>query len=63
MFQELILQLRAPPVMYCDIIEAAHLYMHLVMHSRLEHISIDIDFVRYIMVKNLILVSHISAKD
>lgn len=63
LFHELRLPLRAPPVLYCDNIGATHLSLHPVMHSRMKHISIDIHFVRDIVAKGLILVSHISTKD
>lgn len=53
----------APPALHSDIIGATYLCLHLVMHSHMKHIFINIHFVRDIVAKGLILVSHISTKD
>lgn len=63
LFHELRFPLHIPPVLYCDNIGATHLSLHPVMHSRMKHISVDIHFVRDIVAKGLLSVSHISTKD
>ncbi|GKV07965.1 hypothetical protein SLEP1_g19658 [Rubroshorea leprosula] len=53
----------SPPAIYCDNIGATHLSSNPVMHTRMKHIAIDLHFVRELVDRKLLRVSHISTID
>ncbi|GKV48156.1 hypothetical protein SLEP1_g54984 [Rubroshorea leprosula] len=53
----------ASPAIFCDNVGATYLSLNPVMHSRMKHIAIDLHFVRDLVDKRLLHVSHISSHD
>ncbi|GKV25827.1 hypothetical protein SLEP1_g35210 [Rubroshorea leprosula] len=53
----------ASPAIFCDNVGATYLSLNTVMHSRMKHIAIDLHFVRDLVDKRLLHVSHISSHD
>lgn len=65
--QSLLFELRFPvsstPVLFCDNVGATYLSSNPVFHSRMEHISIDIHFVRQQVQDGKLRVLHVSSVD
>ncbi|GKV15778.1 hypothetical protein SLEP1_g26529 [Rubroshorea leprosula] len=53
----------SPPAVCCDNVDATHLSSNPVMHTRMKHIAIDLHFVRELVDRKLLQVSHISTVD
>ncbi|GKV43245.1 hypothetical protein SLEP1_g50561 [Rubroshorea leprosula] len=51
------------PALFCDNIGATYLSLNPVPHSRMKHIAVDLHFVRDLVEKNVLHVSHISSHD
>ncbi|GKU94149.1 hypothetical protein SLEP1_g7678 [Rubroshorea leprosula] len=51
------------PALFCDNIGATYLSLNPVLHSRMKHIAVDLHFVRDLVEKNVLHVSHISSHD
>ncbi|GKU98153.1 hypothetical protein SLEP1_g11189 [Rubroshorea leprosula] len=60
---ELGIRVDAPPVLYCDNVGATYLSSNPVMHSRMKHIAIDLHFIRDLVDKQILRVSHIASAD
>ncbi|GKV51222.1 hypothetical protein SLEP1_g57891 [Rubroshorea leprosula] len=52
-----------PPAIFCDNIGATYLSSNPVFHSRMKHIAIDLHFVRELVDRKVLHVSHISSHD
>ncbi|GKV37976.1 hypothetical protein SLEP1_g45935 [Rubroshorea leprosula] len=51
------------PAIFCDNVSATYLSVNPVLHSRMKHIAIDLHFVRDLMDRGFLHVSHISTHD
>ncbi|GKV25507.1 hypothetical protein SLEP1_g34939 [Rubroshorea leprosula] len=60
---ELGIRIDAPPMLYCDNVGATYLSSNPVMHSRMKHIAIDLHFIRDLVDKKILRVSHIASAD
>ncbi|GKU86988.1 hypothetical protein SLEP1_g1451 [Rubroshorea leprosula] len=63
LLRELGLPSGTPPVLYCDNVGATYLSSNPVMHSRMKHIAIDLHFIRDLVDKRILRVSHIASAD
>ncbi|GKV49990.1 hypothetical protein SLEP1_g56708 [Rubroshorea leprosula] len=63
LLSELGLPSGTPPVLYCDNVGATYLSSNPVMHSRMKHIAIDLHFIRDLVDKRILCVSHIASAD
>lgn len=48
-------------LLYCDNVGAIYLCANMVFHSRMQHIAIDFHFVRELVAKGVLRVSHVSS--
>jgi hypothetical protein len=62
LLQELGLSIPTPTI-YCDNISTTYTYHNLVLYSKMKHLEIDIYFVRDLVHRGDLRVSHISSKD
>ncbi|XP_019084254.1 PREDICTED: uncharacterized protein LOC109125913 [Camelina sativa] len=60
---ELGITLPTPRVVYCDNVGATFLCVNPVFHSRMKHIAVDYHFIRGLVQKGALRVSHINTKD
>jgi len=60
---ELGFPLKAPPSLLCDNLGATHLSFNSVHHSRMNHIQIDLHFVRDLVQKGSLHVKHVHTQD
>ncbi|GKV02423.1 hypothetical protein SLEP1_g14860 [Rubroshorea leprosula] len=60
---ELGIRVDAPPMLCCDNVGATYLSSNPVMHSRMKHIAIDLHFIRDLVDKKILHVSHIASVD
>ncbi|GKV46639.1 hypothetical protein SLEP1_g53613 [Rubroshorea leprosula] len=51
------------PAIFCDNVSATYLSVNPVLHSRMKHIAIDLHFVRDLVDRGFLHVSHISTRD
>ncbi|KAH0748315.1 hypothetical protein KY290_027547 [Solanum tuberosum] len=51
------------PTIYCDNISTIYTCQNPVLHSKMKHLEIDIHFVRDLVQKDVLRISHISSKD
>lgn len=63
LFRDLGILARLPPCLVCDNINAIKLALHLVLHSRMKHITIDIHFIPDLTDKGLLRVSDVNTLD
>lgn len=63
LLKDLHLYIKSPPVLWCDDISAHSLASNPMFYPRTKHIKIDYHFVREKVVRNDIIVKHISALD
>ncbi|XP_019262365.1 PREDICTED: uncharacterized protein LOC109240184 [Nicotiana attenuata] len=63
LLQELSVTLHQPPVIYCDNLGATYVCANPDFHSRMKHIEIDYHFVRSLVQRGLLRVSHVSSKE
>jgi hypothetical protein len=54
LFQELELQIKVPPILWCDNISALPLASNPIFHVRMKHIEVDYHFIQKIVRKDLI---------
>lgn len=59
LLQELGFSLKEMPMLLCDNLGATQLSYNPVQHSRMKHIQIDLHFVRDLVQKGILKVSHI----
>lgn len=60
---ELGVSITKAPVIYCDNVGATYVCANPVFHSRMKHIAIDFHFVRDLVAKGLLQVSHVATAD
>lgn len=63
LFHELGIPLPKPPSLFCDNIGATLLSLNPVLHSRMKHIAVDLHFIRYLVSKGMLHISHVSTHD
>lgn len=63
MLLELGIRLLEPPSLLCDNVGATHLSLNLVMHSRMQHITIDPHFIQDYVARGTLKVGHVSTED
>jgi hypothetical protein len=63
LLRELGIPITKPPNLFCDNIGATQLSLNPVLHSRMKHIAIDLHFVRDLVSKGMLQVSHVSTHD
>ena len=59
---ELGIYLPTTPIIYCDNIDATHLYSNPVFHSRMKHVAIDYHFIQDQVECGALLVTHVSSE-
>lgn len=60
LFKELGISLLSPPRLLCDNLGTTRLALHPIMHSRMQHIALDLHFVRDLSSKGLFTVAHVN---
>ncbi|GKU88975.1 hypothetical protein SLEP1_g3180 [Rubroshorea leprosula] len=63
LLNELGIPITDPPALYCDNVSATYLSSNPVLHSRMKHIAVDLHFVRDLVDKKVLRVSHIASTD
>ncbi|GKV49633.1 hypothetical protein SLEP1_g56374 [Rubroshorea leprosula] len=63
LLNELGIPVTDPPALYCDNVSATYLSSNPVLHSRMKHIAVDLHFVRDLVDKTILRVSHIASND
>ena len=63
LFKELAFPVKESPQLLCDNLGATHLSFNPVNHSRMKHIQIDLHFVRDLVKKGSIQISHVYTQD
>jgi hypothetical protein len=63
LLQEIAVYLPQVPIIYCDNLGATYLSAKPVFHSRMKHLEIDYHFVRTMVQRGQLRVSHVSSKD
>ena len=63
LLQELRVPLKTTPTLFCDNIGATYLAANPVFHSRMKHLALDYHFVRELVQRKFLRVSHISTTD
>lgn len=60
---ELGINIKGPPVIYCDNVGATHLCANPVFNSRMKHLALDYHFIRNQVTAGALRVAHVSSKD
>lgn len=60
---ELGINIKGPPVIYCDNVGATYLCANPVFHSRMKHLALDYHFIRNQVTAGALRVAHVSSKD